>query len=62
MVDQLEAAIGGNDIDMIGLKFLVVLHLYDRHPCAQRENVRQLAALPWIKMHDDDKGGAASLG
>src|SRR5262249_32921252 len=32
VIDKLEAAIGGDNIDMIGLKLLVVFNLHDWHP------------------------------
>jgi hypothetical protein len=62
VVDELEAAIGGNDIDMVRLELFVVLHLHHRHSRAKPKNVGQLAALFRVEMDDDDIGGAASLG
>src|SRR5262245_20464882 len=58
MVNHLQAAIGGNDVDMISRELLPSRDLCDRHtrPCSQ--DVGQLTAPLGIEMHHHHIGSA----
>jgi hypothetical protein len=62
VVDQLNAAVGRNDVDVVGLQFFRPVDLYDRHAGATTDNLWQPAAVIRIKMHYHDEGSACMLG
>ena len=62
MVDQLNAAVGRNDIDVVSLQFLRLIDLDDRRAGAPCQNLRQFAAVIRIEMHDHDERGAGLIG
>jgi hypothetical protein len=62
VVDQLNASVGRNNVDMVGLQFFRLVDLYDRHACAPADNLRQPAAVIRIKMHHHHEGSACMLG
>ena len=62
MVNQLNAAVGRNDVDVVGLQSFRLVDLYDGHAGPPAENFRQPAAVIRIKMHHHDEGGACIAG
>ena len=58
MVDHLQAAIGRNDIDVIGLEMLMPADFNDAHLRTGGNDIDQLAAVLGIEMHDHHEGGA----
>ena len=61
MVDELQAAVRRDDIDVIAPELLPCIDLRDRHPRSRRENVRQFAAMLGIEVHDNDERRAGVI-
>lgn len=58
MIDDLQATIRRDDVDVIGLEPCVGFDLHHRHARACRHNRGQFAAVLRVEMDNDDKGGA----
>jgi hypothetical protein len=58
MVDHLQTAIGGNDVDVIGRELLLSYHLCDGHARPGGQDARQLTTPLRIEMHHHHIGGA----
>ena len=61
VIDHLQPPIRRNDIDVIGFQMLPLTDFDDRHACARRDDIDELAAMLWVEMHDDDECGAGAV-
>ena len=59
MIDHLQGAIGGNDVDVISRELLPSGDLCDRHARPRGQDVRQLTAPLRIEMHHHHIGSAS---
>jgi hypothetical protein len=59
VVDDLQPPVRRYDVNLVRSQLLAAQYLHDRHAGAQREDVRQLAAMLGIEVHDDDERGTA---
>ena len=57
MVGDNKLPVGWNDIDVAWLNSDSARNLSHRHTGPRRKNVRKLALVAWVEMHDDDESG-----
>jgi hypothetical protein len=62
VVDELQAAVGRNHIDVVRLQAVAAGDLHHRHFGARGDDRRNLAAVLRIEMHHDHEGGPGGVG